>query len=153
MSETPLERIMRVTGRRPSSCDCPRCRKQCKTPCLGTPQDIMRLMEAGYADYLRPTYWCVAMLYEKMSLPIPMVQIRVERRGCPLQHEGLCELHDKGLKPTEGRLSYHTITLENWNFDNSLSWNVAREWLRKENVSLVEEILERWVKTQKEPKK
>lgn len=65
----------------------------------------------------------------------------------------LCELHDKGLKPTEGRLSYHTITLENWNFDNSLSWNVAREWLRKENVSLVEEILERWVKTQKEPKK
>ena len=40
MSKELTEKISRVTGRYPVECDCPLCRQQCRTPCLGTPQDI-----------------------------------------------------------------------------------------------------------------
>ena len=47
---------------------------------------------------------------------------------------------EAGLKPTEGRLSYHTITVENLKFGRSLSWNVAREWLNGRNDAVIGEI-------------
>ena len=40
MSKELIDKISRATGRYPVSCDCPRCRRQCLTPCLGTPEDI-----------------------------------------------------------------------------------------------------------------
>nr|WP_241217451.1 hypothetical protein [Bacteroides gallinarum] len=45
------------------------------------------------------------------------------------------------MKPTEGRLSYHTITGENLEFGRSLSWNVAREWLDERNRPVIREIV------------
>lgn len=54
--------------------------------------------------------------------------------------DGLCGLHSIGLKPTEGRLSYHTITKENLKFSKSLSWNVPREWLDERNAGTIREI-------------
>ena len=54
--ETSLQRIMRKTGRRPIECKCQKCKQQCKTPCLGTPEDILRLIKAGYKDRLAPKY-------------------------------------------------------------------------------------------------
>ena len=44
MSKELIDKISRATGRYPVSCDCPRCRRQCLTPCLGTPEDIARAM-------------------------------------------------------------------------------------------------------------
>ncbi|MDC2255498.1 MULTISPECIES: hypothetical protein [Bacteroidaceae] len=38
--ETALQRIIRKTGRTPVECRCPLCRQQCRTPCLGTPEDV-----------------------------------------------------------------------------------------------------------------
>ena len=46
--ETALQRIIRKTGRRPVECRCRLCRQQCRIPCLGTPEDILRLLKAGY---------------------------------------------------------------------------------------------------------
>lgn len=57
-------------------------------------------------------------------------------------HDGLCELHDKGLKPTEGRLSHHSMRLDNWSPKKSISWNVAKEWEDEENAPVLEEIYE-----------
>lgn len=51
------------------------------------------------------------------------------------------ELHAAGLKPTEGRLSHHTITMENLKFGMSLSWNVAKEWLDERNFDTIREIV------------
>lgn len=59
---------------------------------------------------------------------------------------GLCELHDLNLKPTEGRLSYHILTEENICFSKSLSWNVAKEWVNVENIPLITRILQRMAK-------
>lgn len=62
--------------------------------------------------------------------PIEMVQPRREDNGwCTFFHDGLCELHDKGLKPTEGRLSHHSLSLDNFNPRKSVAWLVAKQWL------------------------
>ena len=53
-------------------------------------------------------------------------------------------LHDRGLKPTEGRLSHHTLTEESFDFSKSLAWNVAREWLNGKNVPLILRIFDKF---------
>lgn len=143
MNNEITDRIMQVTGRRPIACSCEHCRRQCQTPCLGTPQDIWRLIEAGYESRLRTTFWAVGMLLGKLSFPILMVQAYQTPDGCIFWKNGLCELHDAGLKPTEGKLSHHIITAENLSFEQSLSWNVAREWLATRNLPLIMKIVTR----------
>lgn len=140
MNNKALERIMQVTERYPVACSCERCRRQCLTPCLGTPQDIWRLMEAGYESKLKLTFWAVGMLLRKLPVPVLMVQAYQTPDGCVFWKNGLCELHHTGLKPTEGKLSHHVITEENFSFEKSLSWNVAREWLVIRNFPLVKRI-------------
>jgi len=140
--ETSLQRIMRKTGRRPIECKCQKCKQQCKTPCLGTPEDILRLIKAGYKERLAITHWWVGIARGKLDFPVIMIQARQEDNGyCTFFHDGLCELHDLGLKPTEGRLSHHSITKENFKFGKSLSWNVAKEWMDMRNGEIVEEII------------
>lgn len=103
-------------------------------------------MEAGYEKELRVTLWAVGMLVGAVPFPIPMVQALQTEHGCVFWKDGLCELHDRGLKPTEGRLSYHVLTEENICFSKSLTWNVAKEWLNAENLPLIVRILQRFVK-------
>ncbi|MBQ8629784.1 MAG: hypothetical protein IJ421_09975 [Prevotella sp.] len=140
--ETALQRIMRKTGRKPIECKCQKCKQQCKTPCLGTPEDILRLINAGYKERLAVTHWWVGIARGKLDFPVIMIQARQEENGyCTFYHDGLCELHDLGLKPTEGRLSHHSITKENYKFGKSLAWNVAKEWMDMRNGDIVEEII------------
>ena len=146
MSKDLTEKISRATGRYPVSCDCPRCRRQCLTPCLGTPEDIWRLIEAGYEERLRITFWAVGMLVGAIPFPILRVDALQTERGCIFWKNGLCELHDLNLKPTEGRLSYHILTEENICFGKSLGWNVAKEWINVENIPLITRILQRMAK-------
>lgn len=141
--ETTVERIIRITGREPVSCKCAKCKAQCqRTPCLGTPQDILKLIEAGYKDRLGLTFWSVGMAIGAISFPVPMVQAMQTTEGCAFFKDGLCILHDLGLKPTEGRLSHHTITLESFEFSKSLSWNVARTWLDPKNAITIVRIFQ-----------
>ena len=140
--ETSLQRIMRKTGRKPIECKCQKCKQQCKTPCLGTPEDILRLIKAGYKERLAITHWWVGIARGKLDFPVIMIQARQEEDGyCTFFRDGLCELHELGLKPTEGRLSHHSITKENFKFGKSLSWNVAKEWMDMRNGEIVEEII------------
>lgn len=101
--ETTLQHIIRRTGKKPISCKCKQCQQQCRTcPCLGTPSDIERLIDAGYSEQLAEMDWCVGQLVGAIPYPIPMVQAIQTDTGCIFFHDGLCVLHDKGLKPTEG---------------------------------------------------
>lgn len=129
-----FQNISRQTGMKPSQCRCERCQQQCHTPCLGTPNDILKLIESGYKDRLEPTIWDAGMVMGATDHPIWMVQARVEGDWCTFFHDGLCELHDKGLKPTEGKLSHHSMTLERWTKKRSLSWNVAKTWEDDDNL-------------------
>ena len=143
-----LQKIIRKTGRKPTGCRCQSCKNQCHTPCLGTPEDIQRLIEAGYGDKLKPTLWLVGMAIGRLNYPIAMVQAAIEDDGwCVFrQDDGLCSLHDKGLKPTEGRLSHHSIKAENYSFSKGLSYNVAKEWLESKNDDLIAEIMNLYTK-------
>ena len=134
MKESALEKIIRESGREPNICSCPICQSQCmRTPCLGTPEDILKLIEAGFADKLTPTEWATGLFLGKLGFAVKMIQIRRTEHGCVFFKDGLCVLHDLNLKPTEGRLSHHTIKAENFNFDKSLTWQVAQTWLEEEN--------------------
>ena len=140
--ESPMQRIIRKTGRKPIQCKCKLCQQQCHTNCFGTPQDILRLIKAGYADRLAPTEWWAGMVMGCTDHPVVMVQPINDGEWCTFFHNGLCELHDKGLKPTEGKLSHHSIKVDNWTPRKSISWNVAKEWESEDNAAVVEEILE-----------
>ena len=154
---SPLQRIMQRTGRRPTECRCQLCKRQCHTPCLGTPQDILRLMDAGYTDRLSPTLWAAGVMMGVVSQPVPLIQaqcldgawgglldVGADSHCTFYTGDGLCELHDKGLKPTEGRLSHHSIRLDNFRASRSISWAVVQEWLSPENADVVAEVARRY---------
>lgn len=147
MKESPMHRIIRKTGRKPTECKCKLCKQQChKATCLGTPQDILRIIEAGYADHLCLTEWAAGMLMGCTNHVIMMVQIKDDGEWCSFFHDGLCELHDKGLKPTEGKLSHHSIRIDNWTPKKSISWNVAKEWENEDNLPIIEQIVKELTK-------
>ena len=154
---SPMQRIMQKTGRRPTECRCQLCKHQCHTPCLATPQDILRLMDAGYTSRLAPTLWAAGMVMGVTSQPVPLIQARVEDGAwgglldvgadshCTFfTSDGLCELHAQGLKPTEGRLSHHSIRIDNFRASKSVSWAVVQEWLSPDNADTVAEVTRRY---------
>ena len=64
--------IMQSSGRVPTVCNCERCKAQCHTPCLGTPEDIERLIDAGYGNRLTLVWWCAGMIMGVTDTPIKM---------------------------------------------------------------------------------
>lgn len=144
--EEQLQRIETRTKRKPTQCNCERCKSMCHTPCLGTPQDILRLIEAGYADKVAYSEWAVGIILGFTPYVIPMVQIEEKNGWCVFYHDGRCELHDKGLKPTEGILASHDLNPDELKPEHNLTFSVAREWVREENLKIVKEICDKLVK-------
>lgn len=139
IGESAFRYIMRKSGRKPVSCQCAKCQSQCKTPCLGTPEDILNIIKAGYADRLAPTEWWVGVIMGVCRTPVYMIQAKVEDNGyCTFFNNGKCELHTLGLKPTEGKLSHHSIREGNFKPKKSLSWLVAKEWMNQESPIITE---------------
>lgn len=94
-------------------CSCKTCVKMCEhRPCWGTPEEIKKIIDAGYGSRLMMDYW-VGVGEEDTDVPSPAI-VGYEGRRAPfipqgrctfLNAENLCELHDKGLKPLEGRVA------------------------------------------------
>ena len=121
------------------SCTCEECKEMCQRPCWPTPEEAKKLIEAGYGDRLMSDYWARAESdihilgpalkgYEGQSTPFwPKGQ-------CTFQDEnGLCQLHDKGLKPYEGRKA-----LCNGRTPKGLHEEVAMMWDNEEAQALVD---------------
>lgn len=143
--ESQLSKISRKTGRKISFCKCTECKKQCTTPCLGTPQDIEKIIDAGHKDKIFATDWYAGMLMGITDKPIFMFQAElVDTTGfCTFFENGLCKLHDSGLKPTEGKLSHHSTKMDNFKANKSLSWMIAKEWIDPKNSDVIERIREK----------
>lgn len=132
MPESTFEKIMRKSGVKPTSCKCQKCKQQCQTaPCIGTPEDMKRLIDAGYVYQLAVTGWGFGMLIGVHPEPVAMIapDFDQERGCCTFFQDGLCTLHAKGLKPTEGRLSHHSQGGEGFKPQKSIGWQIAKEWL------------------------
>lgn len=142
--EASLQRVMRASGRVPVQCSCSICKQQCHTPCLGTPDDIERIIDAGYADRLELTNWATGIFLGVINVAVPMIQPVAGKEYCAFFENGLCILHDKNLKPTEGRLSHHTVRKDNFNPVMSLALNVAKEWMMTDNMEVISRVLNKF---------
>lgn len=142
--ESAFYKIIRKTGRKPIQCKCQLCKKQCATaPCLGTPEDIEKIIDAGYGSKVFPTDWAAGIAMGINTDIIEMYQLEQTETGCIFFKDGLCGLHESGLKPTEGKLSHHSHKLETFTKAKSLSWNVAKEWLDPTNAETIKRIEEK----------
>ena len=55
---TETEKIEQLSGIRESECACDHCKNMChRQVCIGTPADILRLINAGHIDKLKNTLW------------------------------------------------------------------------------------------------
>lgn len=131
MSTAIETEIMTVSGTYSCQCSCEKCKNLCRTPCLGTPEDISALISAGYESRLAPILWGVGMLAGLIGYPIKMIQPKIEDNGwCTFRTaDGLCELHDKGLKPLEGKLASCRPKPANWDIRKDYTWLIAKTWL------------------------
>lgn len=143
-NESTFYKIIRKTGRKPIECKCNLCKQQCTTtPCLGTPEDIEKIIDAGYGERIFLTDWAAGKL---MGITNEVIEIFApeydeQKKACTFFNDGLCELHHKGLKPTEGKLSHHSHKLDNFQVSKSLSWNVVKEWTNPDNQEIVDRIV------------
>lgn len=138
-----VERIKKLVGidhnRWEQPCTCDKCKNMCKVPCIGTPKDIEAIIDAGYADRLKETMWMVGYLAVKEK-PIAMIQPTEKDGWCAFrQPGGLCELHDLGLKPTEGVLASCKVVEEDNipTYETSVLRAVAHEWVKVENFATI----------------
>lgn len=100
----------------PSECDCDVCSQMCHTPCCGTPEDIKRLIDAGYSSRLMlddlpggETMLKPALKdFEGGRAPWQVRSVQ----GCTFWKQGKCELHNLGLKPVQGRMANHSNSEE-----------------------------------------
>jgi hypothetical protein len=75
-------------------------------PCIGTLDDIEKIVNAGYIHLLAPTIY--AGYYELGIAPTKLIAPLLTPTGCAfLDKNGGCILHAQGLKPTEGRCAHH----------------------------------------------
>lgn len=148
--EEVFNRIAKQVGKQPISCNCEKCKQMCqRTPCLGTPQDILALINAGHVDKVCYTEWAAGLFLGHITRPIEMVQIKYKGNGpngeCVFYNNGKCELHENGLKPTEGKLSHHEVSAIELRPEYNLTYQVAIEWTKIENSDIINEIAERLI--------
>lgn len=141
---TEQQRIQELSGQQQHSCSCNACKSMCKNvPCAGTPQDILNLVNAGFADKLAPTI--LSTIATNGYLPdVYMVQPEFDKkRGCCMffTDDGLCSLHDLGLKPTEGKLATHLPQKPDMVNTFPMPWLVAATWVLPQNVKTIKLIV------------
>jgi hypothetical protein len=60
-------------------------------------------------------------------------------------HDGKCDLHESGLKPTDGKLSHHEVSMKELFKENNITYQVAIEWCKDENYDVIREILDKYM--------
>lgn len=142
--ETTFEKIIRKTGMKPRECKCKLCQSQCQAPCKGTPEDMVKIIAAGYASRIG-LYKFPATIqfpeFDGIQYIAPLLD--KEKKSCTFFNNGLCELHESGLKPTEGKLSHHST--EKLDPKRSLTKHVMNEWLNMKEEEF-QKVLDRYIK-------
>lgn len=116
------------------ACSCETCQDMCRRrPCWPLPNEARKLIEMGYAKRLMFDWWGTSLEEEDIAIISPAIVGR-EGQQAPffpygrctfLTDEGLCELHDSGAKPAEGRLALCTQSVDD---GASLHEEVALAW-------------------------
>lgn len=115
-----------------NECSCPKCQAMCRTPCIGTPDDMVKIAKAGFSDRLSVSGWAVGVLAGTHDSVVSIIAPTYdeEKKSCTFFSNGLCELHDLGLKPTEGRYATCKPTVVNTREEmfNTPLYKCISEW-------------------------
>lgn len=129
------EEIVTQSGVQPSQCDCNECVSMChKAPCLGTPQDIAKLYWMGYGKHLATIIVASPEVVKYFGNPVEVIGIEFdnEKGHCCMLKDGKCMLHDKGIKPLEGKLANHS--LEDKGVKVSPTLLILAQWIQVNNA-------------------
>lgn len=127
----------------PSECSCESCKRICHAPCCGSVEDFEKIIDSGYADRLMlddlPDISNCGPILKPALKGHEGCQAPWEVRssdGCTFWNKDRkCDLHDKGLKPIQGRISYHSAE----NYDLSLFAEINKsDWESERGVALIE---------------
>lgn len=106
-------------------CSCDACSKSCMRPCWGFPHEIETLLDHDSDMWTKLTldYWEGSGSFNSESASAVWIigpalkgyggkqtpSWPQSEEGCIFWHDGLCDLHEQGLKPYEGRVAHHAI--------------------------------------------
>ena len=128
---------------KPVQCSCKICKAMCVRPCFGTPKDIQKLIDEGYADRLTLDTHCGVDPGAVIFILTPALKgfegkaspyLPYSRLGCTFWSYGKCKLHSSGLKPIGGKLACHDNSNDP---ENTLSGLVSETWNSEEGRELV----------------
>jgi hypothetical protein len=135
------------------SCTCECCIAACKQrPCWGTPQEMKKIIDAGFGNKLMLDWWDTeALLIDRSSnfvwLLSPAIREYEAKQApetfpffmqCVFQNkQELCDLHDLNLKPSEGKRIWHEI-------DDSEAKEIHLEIMRTWRTSEGKELVNQW---------
>lgn len=138
--KTTYEKIVK---RQPPACACAACQFDCQMPCWGTPSDVQALIDAGYGARLTLELWTKTPKVEFLTPALKGFEGKraprtpYSRAGCTFWTDArLCEVHDAGLKPLEGKMSHHHPALKKVDGMKLRRW-IAEQWDTDEGRALV----------------
>lgn len=121
---------------KPSECSCWKCQRMCERPCWGTPEDLQKIIDAGYSNRLMLDWWNASEDIDKGFFILAPALKGAEgkaapfnpksKEGCTFFNNGLCDLHSLGLKPSEGKLA--SCNKKHSAKEIGLHEEVARTW-------------------------
>lgn len=125
----------------------------CTRPCWGTPSEIQKIIDSGLGNRLYSDYWSRNSDHGDINMIQPALKGHESNNapfwprndhGCTFWKNGLCELHDSGMKPIEGRLAHHSkdYEAEDKSLEMSVHEMVARTWDNEEG----RQVYENWIK-------
>jgi hypothetical protein len=123
-------------------CSCKACRSMCRRPCFGTPEDISKLIDAGYGDRLSLESHCGVNEDNQIDFIAPALKGHESKvspfapgseKGCTFWKYGKCELHNLGFKPTGGKKAIHDVSPESGDVISAL---VVETWNTEEGQAL-----------------
>lgn len=163
--KTTKEELLNVISEFPDvECQCWKCQSMCQRPCFGTPDDIQKLIDAGYEDRLCLDNHCGLEKCAEIDLLTPALKGRESsfaplmpssKEGCTFFKDGKCELHGKGLKPSQGRKAIHdhrdTKEEEKKYMGGKLGASISELWKDEKAQKMVEDFKsKRGLKSHKE---
>lgn len=108
--------------------------------CFGVPNDISRLINAGYGHVLRLARVTMIIGSKKGALTseeIPMVQLQHDKDGCVMYKNGKCLLAESGLTPMMGKIHLLTGGAGASVINKLLFHQIIGEWGDRDNEAIV----------------
>lgn len=124
------------------SCTCTVCVAMCcRRPCFPTPEDAVSLITAGLADRLMVDWYIPKIDGDSWELLTPAIKGHENSDApfwpvgrCTFLKDDRCELHEAGLKPTEGKECWCGSDAEK---DIKLHHEIAATWNSIEGLEIV----------------